>query len=62
MFKYGVFSGPYFPVFGLNTGTYGPEKTPYLGTFEEVLMKERIYFRGRELQIWGSTQEMPAYG
>ena len=28
--KYGVFSGPYFPVFGLNTGKYGPEKTPYL--------------------------------
>ena len=24
--KYGVFSGPYFPVFGLNTGKYGPEK------------------------------------
>ena len=25
--KYGVFSGPYFPVFGLNTGKYGPEET-----------------------------------
>ena len=23
--KYGVFSGAYFPVFGLNTGKYGPE-------------------------------------
>ena len=21
------FSGPYFPAFGLNTGTHGPEKT-----------------------------------
>ena len=30
--KYGVFSGPYFPVFGLNTGKYGPEKTLYLDT------------------------------
>ena len=30
MSKYGVFSGPYFPVFGLNTGKYGPEETPYL--------------------------------
>ena len=41
--KYGVFSGPYFPLFGLNTeiyfsvfspntGKYGPEKTPYLDT------------------------------
>ena len=27
MSKYGVFSGPYFPVFGMNTGKYGPEKT-----------------------------------
>ena len=31
--KYGVFSGPYFPVFGLNTEKYGPEKTAYLDTF-----------------------------
>ena len=28
--KHRVFSGPYFPVFGLNTGKYGPEETPYL--------------------------------
>ena len=28
MSKCKVFSGPYFPVFGLNTGKYGPEKTP----------------------------------
>ena len=39
MVKYGVFSGPYFPEFGLNTqtfnldtGKYGSEKTPYLDT------------------------------
>ena len=31
--KYRVISGPYFPVFGLNTGKYGPEITPYLVTF-----------------------------
>ena len=30
MFKYGVISGPYFPIFELNTGKYGPEITPYL--------------------------------
>ena len=30
--KCGVFSGPYFPVFGLNTGKYGPESPPYLDT------------------------------
>ena len=32
MSKYGVFSGPYFPVFSPNKGKCGPEKTPYLGT------------------------------
>ena len=47
--KYGVFSGPYFPVFGLNTEIYGvnsvssrntrkfgPENTPYLDAFHAV--------------------------
>ena len=28
LFKYGVICGPCFPVFGLNTGKYGPEKPP----------------------------------
>ena len=32
--KYGVISGPYFPVFGLNTGKYGPEITSYLDRFD----------------------------
>ena len=32
MSKYGVFSGPYFPVFG-------PEKTPYLHTSHAVFRK-----------------------
>ena len=30
--KYGVFSGPQIPVFGLNKGKYGLEKCPYLDT------------------------------
>ena len=30
------FSGPQFSVFGLNTGKYEPEKTPYLDTFPSV--------------------------
>ena len=34
--KYGVLSDPYFSVFGLNTGKYGPEKTPYLDTLWKV--------------------------
>ena len=42
--KYGVISGSYFPVFGLNTEIhgvntdqkYGPKITPYLGNFHAV--------------------------
>ena len=40
MSKFGVFSGPYFPVFGLKTGKYGPEKTPYLDTFHTVFYNQ----------------------
>ena len=36
MFKYGVISGPYFPVFSPNTRKYGPEITSYLDTFHAV--------------------------
>ena len=43
MSKYEVFSGPYFPVFGLNTEKYGPEKTPYLDTFHAVLTNSNEY-------------------
>ena len=39
MSKYGVISGPYFPVFGLNTEIYfGPEITPYLDNFDAVIV------------------------
>ena len=41
--KYGVFSGPYFPVFGLNTGNYGPEKSLYLDTFHAVKLFSGVY-------------------
>ena len=47
MSKYGLFSGPYFPAFGLNAerysvfspnaGKYGPDKTSYLDTFHVML-------------------------
>ena len=50
MSKYRVISGPYFPVFGLNTEIYevlssntekyGPEITPYLDTFHAVSSDE----------------------
>ena len=36
MSKYQVISGPYFPVFGMNSGKYGPDIAPYLGTFHAV--------------------------
>ena len=32
-----IFSGPYLPVFRLNTGKYGPKNTPYLDTFHAVI-------------------------
>ena len=34
--QYGVFSGRYFPVFGLNTRKNEPEQLPYLETFHAV--------------------------
>ena len=42
MSKYGVFSGPYFPVFGLNTGTYGPENTPFLDTLYLIVISSAL--------------------
>ena len=56
--KYGVFSGPYFPVYGLNTerygvslsvfspnaGKYGSELAPYLDTFHVDCVKALINF------------------
>ena len=56
--EYGVISGPYFPVFKLNTylsvfssntGKYGPEITPYWDTFHAVLLipfKLTLFLRG----------------
>ena len=32
------FFGPYFPVFGLNMGKYGPEKTVNTGIFHAVFV------------------------
>ena len=42
MSKYGVISGPYFPIFSPNTGKYGPEMTPYLDTFCSVYVTLKI--------------------
>ena len=40
--KYGVISGPYFTVFGLNAGKYRPEINPYLDTSHAVLVYQDI--------------------
>ena len=43
--KYGVFSGPFFPVLGLNTGKYRLEKNPYLDILQAMwnLWKSDIF-------------------
>ena len=38
--KYGVISGPYFPVFSPKTGKYGPEITPFFGHFNYKYSKK----------------------
>ena len=47
--KYGIFSAPYFPVFGLNTEKYGPGKMLYMdifhaGNFEWTINKNKIQY------------------
>ena len=57
MSKYGVISGLYYPVFGLQTGKYGPEKTLYLDTFHAVILsgdspetKQKLYLSPKMLR------------
>ena len=38
MYKHGVISGPDFPVFGLNTGKYEPEITPYFSRSDKITL------------------------
>ena len=44
MSKYGILFGPYFPVFRINIGKYGPEITPHLDTFQSVYFVFRHRF------------------
>ena len=48
--KNGVSVGPSFPAFWLNTGKYGPEKTPYLDTFHAVVYRRK---RNNETALFG---------
>ena len=52
--KYGVFSGPYFPVFSSNTGKYGPEKPRYLDIFHAVFITQCLWFDeiSYEIALW----------
>ena len=44
MLKYGVFSGPYFPIFSPNTEEYELGKAPYLTTFRATLETQKPNF------------------
>ena len=44
-------SGPYFPVFGLNTGKYRPEITPYLDTFPAVIVGKHVSVLLKNIKI-----------
>ena len=61
MSKYGVFSGPHFPVFGLNTGKYRPEKTLYLDTFHAVIVIQdvKLYIKDAERQLNNTESYRP---
>ena len=60
MSKYGVFSGSYFSVFSPNTGKYGQEKTPYLGTFSAMHVpangKKSVVGPSRSLESHNSSK------
>ena len=43
--KYGVISGPYFPVFSSNTEKQGPEINPYLDIFHAMRFTKKTYWR-----------------
>ena len=43
VFKYGFISVPYFLVFQLSTGKYGPEINPYLDTFHAVKSTDMLW-------------------
>ena len=56
MSKYGVFSGPYFPIFGLNTIKHELEKTPYL---DPTLLKTFLY--NLSIKIYAFHREFRFY-
>ena len=51
MSKYAFFSGSYFLVLRLNTGKYGPEKSPYLDIFHAMSYWVCPYCRSTEAPL-----------
>ena len=49
--KYGVISGPHFPVFSPSAGNYGPQIPPYLDTFHAILLPRLVLFRSNAKQL-----------
>ena len=56
MSKYGNVSGPYFLVFGLNTGKYGPKKSVY-GLFSHIVIGLEERSRRNNFRIDGIKEE-----
>ena len=69
MFKYAVFSGPYFPVFGLNTEIYGDmlnkfyhpqtQKNPFDNKFVSVLDRKPMLLHRRKFSETTVTLQKP---
>ena len=60
--KYGVISDPYFPVFVLNTenpntGKYRPEITPYLDTFDVVIVIKMEHYKISKLLNYSTVSK-----
>ena len=59
--KCGVFSGLYFPVFGLNTKKYAPEKTLYMENFHTVHLHDSPIYRSSSILIISTKKRTVFY-
>ena len=57
--KYGVFSGPYLPVFSLNTGKYGPENCPIPKNPHPLVQLRPRNFHPLDLGLLVSNKSLP---
>ena len=61
MFKYGVISDPHFPVFGLNTGKYGPEITLHSDILPVCCNHSKLTSPEEEILLIGHFQWLVIY-